>query len=122
MNDNFPKIKYNIPEFKLDGKFVNNEKLTNFESFFDKLENIENIRNNSLIMTEISNSKLNIDKEDSKIASSNIIFHNGIKCCRCNSLIIGKRYKCIKCLNYNLCEECEQLNSEIFFHPHINQV
>ena len=46
---------------------------------------------------------------------------NGIKCENCQNLpIIGERYKCPKCLNYNLCNECEQLNSETNFHPHNN--
>ena len=85
---------------------------------FAQLENIENMRNNSLIMTEISNSKIQVT---SQIFNSSICFHHGIKCEKCQNMpIIGHRYKCPKCLNYNLCQDCEEKNSEINFHPHLN--
>ena len=46
--------------------------------------------------------------------------HTGIKCQKCFMYpIIGIRYKCSICNNYNLCEKCEKENSELNYHPHI---
>ena len=42
-------------------------------------------------------------------------------CNKCQTFpITGSRFKCPKCLNYNLCQECEADNSETGFHPHSN--
>ena len=46
--------------------------------------------------------------------------HEGIKCNVCfNSPIIGYRYKCTQCDNFNLCEECEEANEQSNAHPHL---
>ena len=43
--------------------------------------------------------------------------HKGIKCQRCmKEPIIGIRYKCSECKDYNLCEKCEEDNSINNFH------
>lgn len=113
------EIKYKIPEinFNIKEKLKKNEPIS-MNKFIDHLENMENIRNNSIIMTEISNSKMKIP---SQIGNQTILMHNLIKCGKCQIMpIIGNRYKCPKCLNYNLCENCEELNSEMAFHPHSN--
>ena len=120
--EKMPEIKYTMPEINLnfDDNIIRNNPL-DINRFLNQLENIENIRNNSLIMTEINNSKIQFNQPSSKINNSLILIHNGILCEKCkNCPIIGHRYKCPKCLNYNLCEECEQLNSECPFHPHSN--
>ena len=45
--------------------------------------------------------------------------HQGIKCSKCGmNPIIGYRYKCPLCKNYNLCQNCEEKNSETGEHPH----
>ena len=47
------------------------------------------------------------------------IIHPGIKCNRCGMLpITGLRYKCSIRKDYNLCNICEEINSEINTHPH----
>jgi len=48
--------------------------------------------------------------------------HKGIKCEKCSqNPIVGFRYKCSICKEYNLCEKCEELNeiSEEHFHNFI---
>ena len=46
--------------------------------------------------------------------------HYGKKCQRCfKDPIIGIRYHCSKCNNYNLCEKCEEENSISNDHPHL---
>ena len=43
--------------------------------------------------------------------------HKNIKCEKClTQPIIGVRYKCSQCDNYNLCEKCEEENNEQSFH------
>ena len=46
--------------------------------------------------------------QQNNINNNNAIIHKGIKCSNCGMKnIIGIRYKCTTCSNYNLCEECE---------------
>jgi len=45
--------------------------------------------------------------------------HKGIKCDKCSqNPIVGFRYKCSVCKEYNLCEKCEELNSMSEEHLH----
>ena len=117
-----PEIKYKMPEIKINTEENNikNDSPKFLDKLFNNLENIENIRNKSLIMTEISNSRLFLNQSSSsKVVNSIFLVHNGIQCEKCKiSPIIGNRYKCPKCLNYNLCEDCEEKNGEMGFHPH----
>ena len=122
MEEHKLELKYNLPKIntKINKK---NDKIKNnaMEQLFNQFENIENNYINSQILLEISNSKMKMNQDHSKVMNSALNMHHGIKCERCQTLpIMGHRYKCPRCLNYNLCEECEQLNSEIEFHPHNN--
>ena len=46
--------------------------------------------------------------------------HNGIKCQKCfQEPIIGYRYKCSVCNDYNLCQICEEKNYISREHPHV---
>ena len=54
----------------------------------------------------------------SKYAKNNGV-HNEIKCLRCfTEPIIGNRYKCLVCRNYNLCEKCYKSNLLSLDHNH----
>ena len=114
------ELKYNLPDInptinKKSEKIKDNP----MEQLFNQFENIENNYINSQILLEISNSRVKMNHQRSNVMNSSLMIHNGIKCERCQKFpFIGHRYKCPRCLNYNLCEECEQLNSEIQFHPH----
>ena len=72
-------------------------------------EEIQNIVNN---LTKINKTEI------SKNINCNTI-HYGIICKNCSiSPIIGYRYKCIECPDYNLCQNCEEQNSINEFHSH----
>ena len=74
--------------------------------------------------------ELESQREQESIAFSNIVVpnpnksvcktvHNNVKCQQCfMNPIVGFRYKCTKCDNYNLCEKCEENNAESQNHPH----
>ena len=55
-----------------------------------------------------------------KIKEDNIKYvHIGINCKKCfEEPIIGYRYKCSICKNYNLCEKCKEKNEISKAHPH----
>ena len=129
-------LEYNIPT--IDNLIKNSnislidkddEILSNLYNPYEKMEEIRN--NNSIYQTMlINNSKLSIlknennhiKKEKNKIYETQII-HNPFshECNKCHiNPIKNKRYKCSKCINYNLCEICEEKNSLEFFHPHSN--
>lgn len=67
-----------------------------------KLKNLEkNII--SELCNDIKNSQLILKNQNSNIV------HKGVKCNQCGKNdIIGIRYKCSTCPNYNLCENCEE--------------
>ena len=76
------------------------------------LISIKDILNSILLETSkiVSQSKLNQKK------SKNNYIHEGIKCNNCGAFpIVGIRYKCLECDNFNCCEKCEQEQS----HPHL---
>ena len=78
-------------------------------NYIEKLNKLEEERK-SKYQTEIS--------KYSKFSMSNCnTVHIGIKCENCGkNPIQGIRYKCTICNNYNLCENCEELNSIEKFH------
>ncbi|OWF51345.1 next to BRCA1 gene 1 protein-like [Mizuhopecten yessoensis] len=43
-------------------------------------------------------------------SSHPIYYHEGIICNFCERVIVGVRYKCCYCVDYDLCEECEAVN------------
>ena len=63
--------------------------------------------------------KINKEYLTQKESSICKTIHNGIKCQKCfRNPIVGYRYKCSECQNYNLCQDCEELNSINVVHPH----
>ena len=92
--------KQNIIEKDLENKYKlkENEMQKKYNQMPNLLEN--RYKNNNI-------SNLNLSKCNT--------FHYGIKCQNCQKEpIIGYRYKCSQCSNYNLCQDCEDENS----HPH----
>ena len=70
----------------------------------DKL--VDELYNNS--MMEIEKSKFDLqNKLSEKIENKNDQIHKGIFCNKCGREIIGKRFKCVQCNNFNLCQFCE---------------
>ena len=86
----------------------NNELITNYIDKLNKLEEERKIKYQSEL------SKYSQNRISMSVCNT---IHNGIKCEKCGiNPIQGIRYKCSICENYNLCELCEDLNSELQFH------
>ena len=78
-------------------------------------DNVKNIIENN--MNHIKNDILNsLITQKSKIQKSKYnIVHNDVKCQICGTCpIVGIRYKCLECNDYDLCEYCEGVHG----HPH----
>ena len=74
--------------------------------------NIDDIKNDVLnsVISEISKSKLIIKNPKDKV------IHDEIQCKGCGMVpIIGIRYKCAECENFNYCQKCEEMGR----HPHL---
>ena len=72
-----------------------------------------------VIQQEILNTMREVSKnlnelKDSIVPPKNHTVHVGIQCenCKCTNLI-GIRYKCFICENYNLCDKCEPYSQSI---------
>ena len=139
------KLEYNLPSiesllnnFKIDLlKNDNNNFLDKLSSQFEKIDDnlhknfifqtmvkaskiskIKNNKNNNDI-SKINDNLLNNPNFQTQIIKSPINENLGIACKNCHIMPIkNKRFKCPKCLNYNLCEKCEEKNAINHFHPH----
>jgi len=99
----------------------------------------ENDSDFSMVLSKVINENLELAKEEilkktlneankvfdkikqSHISSSmmtSIVIHSAVCCDGCGvSPIVGNRYKCTVCSNFDYCENCEEKNSEIHQHP-----
>ena len=85
------------------------------ETFYEqKIKNKEKeLQNKFDQMSSIMQNKINNNASMCKTV------HHGIKCKKCfKEPIIGYRYKCSECNNYNLCQDCEEKNAINGDHHH----
>ena len=86
--------------------------LENYIKKYNDLEEKRQLENSKLSQMIIS------DKNRINKTICNTV-HNNIKCEHCfMEPIVGFRYKCSVCSNYNLCEKCEEKNEETQNHSH----
>ena len=118
-NKNFDNLQKSMKNSNMEeyNKYKNSEEIKEkeFENNIKKIieSNVDNIKN-EIINSIIEASK--IDNRPKQKKAKNKVEHNGIKCNNCGMFpIIGIRYKCIECDNYNFCEKCEKTRN----HPHL---
>ena len=95
-------------------KEINEQSKLLLNNYLGKLEELENKRKNEFETIMNTNNDNNVIK-----FSINEAIHEGIKCNNCSKKpIIGERYQCSQCPNYNLCKNCEEENSITLKHNH----
>lgn len=57
------------------------------------------------------------EEEEEENNFSGLIFHEGVICNACNFPVVGIRFKCLICPNFDLCELCEAIVSHPIDHP-----
>ena len=125
-DDNVNKIKEDINKIKNqnenhDNEYINKSVNININNNKNKFEDLEMIKKEKNSNNINQNSMMNLHPKDNNEINLSFVktVHLGIKCNRCGMLPIkGDRYKCHICKDYNLCQDCEQLNSETCEHPH----
>ena len=121
LNEKYSQIlKKKIEEIhKTILKDVQNQNQKILDNYVKKFEDFEKKReedyNNSMSKIMLSN----VQKEGEINVSFVKTTHHGIKCNKCGiEPIVGYRYKCPICKNYNLCQNCELKNAETGEHQH----
>ena len=85
-----------------------NQKLS--KKYIEKLQPVQESKIN--IQKTNDNYELNSSRSIMSRISQCSTIHSDIKCNNCGACpIIGYRYKCLECPNYNLCDECEKIVS-----------
>lgn len=91
------------------------------KKYIEKLQPVQESKIN--IQKTNDNYELNSSRSIMSRISQCSTIHSDIKCNNCGACpIIGYRYKCLECPNYNLCDECEKIVShEHNFIRYVNQ-
>ena len=104
----------NLSEHNKNNEHVNNNNNISLQNIVTdtvntKLQSIQHELINELL-TKISNLHQQQQQQQQHKQQQQQVKHIGITCSNCKQPnIVGIRYKCIKCNNYNLCETCENL-------------
>ena len=116
------KEKIDEDDFAQNGKIddnlsnqLNNIINNNFEKLKNELINESNVQL-SQIVTESKLKIENEEKDDVKTPFS-VEIHKNITCSGCGKEIVGVRYLCVYCSDFDYCEECEKEKGYIHMHP-----
>jgi hypothetical protein len=121
-------MKKEIKEYKKE-KLINDNKIRESEKKEEKLKNeisllkikhkkeIDEISNKFKEENNKNKEIIKNNKEDKRPICNTI--HHEVKCQKCfTEPIVGYRFKCSECNDYNLCQDCEEQNSIKGDHPH----
>ena len=95
-----------------------NEENSNLKKEIDEL----NKENNNLkdVINKLEKEKTKNKEQINILENSKCeTIHHNIECNKCNIISIkGFRYICSECNNYNICQQCYEINLDIPFHKH----
>jgi hypothetical protein len=94
---------------------LNNIINNNFEKLKNELINESNVQLSQIV----SESKLKIENEEKDDVKTpiSVEIHKNITCSGCGKEIVGVRYLCVYCSDFDYCEECEKNKGYIHKHP-----
>lgn len=116
------KIVIEEEDFAQNGKLddnlsnqLNNIINNNFEKLKNELINESNVQLSQIV----SESKLKIENEEKDDVKTpiSVEIHKNITCSGCGKEIVGVRYLCVYCSDFDYCEECEEKKGYIHMHP-----
>ena len=114
------KLKQKMKELSIDmSNKIKDVELENQKIFLKKYEQSQiKLKEKFSQISRMAKSKIN-SNNNNKIRIVCKTVHKGIKCQKCfQEPIIGYRYKCTVCNDYNLCDQCEEKNFLNNEHPH----
>ena len=108
-------MKYsNIEEYNKNKELIEKDFENNIKNIIET--NVDNMKNEIINSIIIEASKI---ENKSKLNQQNIknnTIHKGFVCDNCKMFpIVGIRYKCMECDDFDLCEKCEKIKA----HPHL---
>jgi len=125
-------VKQQLEKERITKEKLEREKLENDRKEKEKLResinktvsdivnaNIEKVRQELINKTVLETSKA-VEKAmtNSTISQKNDSVHRGVSCNECGIFpIVGDRYKCTVCFDFDLCESCEATKGETHSHP-----
>ena len=90
----------------------------NFEKFRENLINESKVQTSKILMESKLKLQEDNDNENDIETPSSVEIHNGSVCNGCGDFpIIGIRYKCVECKDFDFCEKCHAENKFIHKHP-----
>lgn len=103
-------------EEKEEKKDKKDKEIFKKDNVFDSSSNIEKELSKALkkmneeMVKVVDKVIKNKEKEIKEKSVKSKVVHPGVKCDSCNKSILGTRYKCTVCEDFDFCEECEEKN------------
>ena len=90
----------------------------NFEKFKEDLINESKIQTSQIVMQSKLKFEQNKEKDNEIETPNSVEIHNGCICNGCGEFpIVGIRYKCVDCKDFDYCQSCYEEKKYIHAHP-----